>query len=221
MAIKIDKLIKSRRKTLALEINDKAELIVRAPLSLSQRSLDAFLREKLNWIIKKQEEMRLRQSLLVRQFTLGESFLFLGKDYELRVAKQSPALALSDYFYISDKYLNSVKAVFSYWYKDQALEKIRERVFYYANKYDFKFAKIKISSATKRWGSCSSQKNLNFAWNLIMAPQFVIDYVVVHELVHLKHLNHSTRFWNMVADIFPDYQIAKDWLNKNGYLLRF
>lgn len=221
MNIKIDKLIKSRRKSVALEINENAQLIVRAPFRLSQSRLELILADKIAWIKKKQAEMLKKFKISKKYFIPGEKFLYLGQEYELRLAESFKALELKDYFYLSNKYEKSGQAVFRYWYKEAALEKIRERVFYYANKNNFQINQIRLSSARKRWGSCSSQRNLNFSWRLIMAPLFVLDYVVVHELVHLQHMDHSNRFWNRVSGICPNYLEAREWLNKNGHLLNF
>lgn len=221
MKIKIDKLIKSKRKTVALEINENAQLIVRAPWRLSQARLNLILQEKIDWIKNKQREILKKVKLSRKNFITGEKFLYLGKEYELKFAKTPKAIDLKDYFYLSNRFEKSAEAVFRYWYKEMALEKFRERTLYYANKYDFKINKIKLSSARKRWGSCSSQGNLNFSWRLIMAPLFVLDYVIVHELVHLKHMDHSKRFWNKVAEIYPNYLDAKNWLTDNGHLLNF
>lgn len=221
MKVKIDKIIKSKRKSVALEINDQAQLIVRLPFRFSENRLELLLADKISWIKKKQAEMRKKIKFTKRNFVKGEKFLYLGQEYELRIATSSAPLELKDYFYLSQRYEKSAQAVFRYWYKDMALEKIRERALYYANKYDFTVNKIKLSSARKRWGSCSSQANVNFSWRLIMAPLFVIDYVIVHELVHLKHMDHSSRFWNRVSEIFPNYLEAKKWLIENGQLLNF
>lgn len=79
---------------------------------------------------------------------------------------------------------------------------------------------IRIKDQKTRWGSCSSLNNLNFNWRLIMAPPEVLDYVVVHELCHLTHLNHSREFWNMVEEVMPEYRKHKKWLQDNGYLLQ-
>ena len=221
MKIKIDKIIKSKRKTVALEINEQAQLIVRLPFCFSESRLELLLADKISWIKKKQAEMKKKLKITKRNFITGEKFLYLGQEYELRIASSSAALELKDCFYLSHKYEKSAQAVFRYWYKNMALEKIRERVLYYANKYDFKVNQIKLSSARKRWGSCSSQRNVNFSWRLIMAPLFVLDYVIVHELVHLKHMDHSRRFWNRVGEISPNYLEAKKWLIENGSLLNF
>jgi predicted metal-dependent hydrolase len=80
-------------------------------------------------------------------------------------------------------------------------------------------SKVKLSSAKKSWGSCSSLGNINLNWRLVKAPMQVVDYVVVHELAHLKQMNHSPKFWYEVQKIIPDYQKCRQWLRKYEFLL--
>ncbi|MBE3127600.1 MAG: M48 family metallopeptidase, partial [Candidatus Atribacteria bacterium] len=112
------------------------------------------------------------------------------------------------------------KNIFIIWYKRRAYETISRRVRLYAQKRGFKYNKINITNARKRWGSCSHQGNLSFTWRLTMAPLPIIDSVVVHELVHLELKNHSKAFWNKVGILDPEYKEHKEWLKNNGYLLR-
>ena len=104
-------------------------------------------------------------------------------------------------------------------YKTQALDYITQRVEYYAQISGLKYRSIRINNATTRWGSCGYKNSLNFSWRLIMAPPRVVDYVIIHELMHLKQKNHSHKFWAEVALMMPDYAQEERWLKQNGYLL--
>lgn len=99
---------------------------------------------------------------------------------------------------------------------DQAVEYIPKRVKYYAEKENFVYNKITIKNLVSRWGSCSTKGNLNFNCLLMITPDYVIDYIVVHELCHLREMNHSEKFWAEVEKIMPDYQRAELWLKQNG-----
>lgn len=99
---------------------------------------------------------------------------------------------------------------------DQAVEYIPKRVKYYAEKENFIYNKITIKNLVSRWGSCSTKGNLNFNCLLMLTPDYVIDYIVVHELCHLREMNHSEKFWTEVEKIMPDYQRAELWLKQNG-----
>lgn len=103
--------------------------------------------------------------------------------------------------------------------KIKARDYIPNRVRELAYKFWFSYNFIKITSAKTRWGSCTSKKNLNFSYRLILTPKDVIDYVIIHELSHLKHMNHSKRFWREVASMMPDYKKKELWLKKEWWLL--
>ena len=112
------------------------------------------------------------------------------------------------------------RRILSGWYKKQAHIQIPKRVRHYANIVGEPFSRIFIKNQKSRWGSCSSARNLNFNWRLMMAPLTVLDYVVVHEISHLKQMNHSKEFWAEVEKVLPDYQEQKKWLDENGRLLQ-
>ena len=105
------------------------------------------------------------------------------------------------------------------WYKGKAKAYIEERVRHYSGVLNLYPEHVRIGSARSRWGSCSHKNHLSFTWRLIMAPHSVIDYVVIHELAHIKEKNHSNRFWNLVEEIVPDYGTHRKWLRKKGHLL--
>lgn len=105
-------------------------------------------------------------------------------------------------------------------YRDAAKEYIPKRVEYYHEFTGGTYHKITIRDQKTRWGSCSSNGTLSFNYRLMLAPPRVLDYVVVHELCHLTHMNHSTDFWNMVASILPDYKEYRKWLRDNGHTLQ-
>ena len=111
------------------------------------------------------------------------------------------------------------REIFIKWYKQQARQIITDRVDFFAQKHAFNYAKIRLSSARTRWGSCSSRGTLSFTWRLVMAPMEIIDYVVIHELVHLEIQNHSSSFWKKVQEYLPDFKKKRAWLKEYGCLL--
>lgn len=104
-----------------------------------------------------------------------------------------------------------------HFYKTEAKKYIVPRCNYLAEKYGFTHKGIRITSASSRWGSCSSKKTLNFSYRLIMSPRECIDYVIIHELCHLRQMNHSSKFWREVAAIMPDYKTWENHLKKEGW----
>jgi len=105
------------------------------------------------------------------------------------------------------------------WYRQQALEHLRARVAYFSRAHAIPYASVGVTAARRRWGSCSAKGNINFAWRLILCPPEVVDYVVVHELCHVRHMNHSAAFWTQVGAILPDYRRQLQWLKENSAIL--
>ncbi|MGE5629987.1 MAG: M48 family metallopeptidase [Caulobacteraceae bacterium] len=114
----------------------------------------------------------------------------------------------------------AVRSAFSDWFSRKAAGLIYERVEFYKAIIGVKYNRIGIKSQKTRWGSCSSKGNLNFNWRLAMAPEWIMDYVIIHELCHLIHMNHSKEFWGTVASYMPDYEKAIIWLKENGGKLK-
>lgn len=222
MQVKIDKIIRSKRKTIALQLTDEATLIVRAPFEVSEETINKVVTKHLKWIEKKKNEVLSRDPQFAeKEYVNGEGFLYLGESYKLYIVnKQDMPLKFDNGFFLLRDYQPIARQLFINWYKERAYEKIPERVQWYARKRGFTYNKISITDANIRWGSCSPKGNLNFSWRLIMAPLSVIDYVVVHELAHLEQKNHSKVFWNIIKMLLPNYEKSKDWLKNNGYLLR-
>lgn len=105
------------------------------------------------------------------------------------------------------------------YYKTRARVTIRNRLAHFNEFYGFRYNRVFFKDQKTRWGSCSSEGNLNFNWRLILAPRKILDYVVVHELCHLKYMDHSAKFWKLVEKQIPDYQECKKWLRENHYRL--
>jgi predicted metal-dependent hydrolase len=216
--IHINRVHRTRRKTVALIVERDGSLTVRAPLRTPEHMIQAFVESKSDWIAKQQAKLAQAARAALREYQDGETFLFLGVSYPLRIVERKrPALELSGgVFGLSRQSLPQAEDVFVRWYRSQAAQVFAERIAYYAAQSSFTYKKMRISSARTRWGSCSSTGTLSFTWRLVMAPQEVIDYVVVHELVHLRIKNHSREFWDGVAAILPDYKRRRAWLKTNG-----
>lgn len=231
----IDKIIRSKRRTIALEISRDANLIVRAPYGAPMDFIEKFVFKKRFWIKEKQEFIKeKREKIVPKEFVNGESFLYLGNMYKLEFVdlecsgkpqlyesegRLSCFIVFDNGFQISHKHLSAAKDILIAWYKEQAYQKISERVHWHSSLSGLKYNKIRISNALMRWGSCSAKGNLNFSWRLIMAPLVVVDYVVVHELAHIEQKNHSKYFWNKVKIMLPDYGQYRRWLKENTHLL--
>lgn len=200
--------IRSKRKTLAIHITKEANVEVRAPLTIPQEKIERFVKEKENWILKhlQAQEARLRQR---EAFYLdyGHSVRFLGESVLVLVRKGNKAGYDGDYFYLPPNLTpDEIKKAVIQIYKVWAKQILQEKVLQYAQKMAVQPSRVTITNARTRWGSCSRKKNISFSWRLIMADDAVVDYVIVHELAHIREHNHSGKFWSIVASILPDYK---------------
>ncbi len=217
MQIEINKLVRSKRRTIALIVERDGSLTVRAPKRAAVVAIQSFILEKQDWIMRAREKIKLLVETPKKEYKNGERFLFLGNEYELNLVKpQRPALKFEDGFTLGNTAQQRGEQVFAKWYKERAYTVIDERVRVFSAHYGFSPKQVKISSARTRWGSCSPDGTLNFTWRLVMAPLEVIDYVVVHELCHLRVKNHSSRFWREVEKIMPEYKDRRKWLRAHG-----
>ena len=221
MPVIVDNLIRSSRKTIALIIQRDGTLTVRAPLRMSESRIRAFVETHTDWIIKNKTKIRTAVPLSPKRYAEDETFLFLGQSYPLKIVpRQRLRLDFDGHtFKIAKSALPIAEEVFKKWYKKQAALLLSERVHIQVKKHGFRYQRIRISSARTRWGSCSSTGALSFTYRLMMTPLDVVDYVVVHELVHTQVKNHSKIFWSRVGEILPDYKTHLAWLKKNGRYL--
>ena len=207
-----------RRKTLGLVVERDKSVVVLAPTGTSREVLDAFVEKKKFWLFEKiNYSPKFGEPKPETPFASGKAIAYLGKNYKLDVVKEAvDGIAFQGKFLIAEHNLQRGKAILEQWYKQKAKEKITPLVERYARQLGVEYNDILISDLKYRWGSCTLKGNLNFNWRLIKAPQFVINYVVIHELAHLLELNHSERFWNIVKVQMPNYLEAKEWLKGNG-----
>jgi predicted metal-dependent hydrolase len=217
MQIEINKLVRAKRRTIAIIIERDGSLTVRAPKRAALRDIEQFIHEKAGWILRTREKLRAVPAIPEKKFVDGERFLFLGTEYELKLTTpQRPALKFEDGFTLANTAQKRAVTFFTRWYREQALQTFSERVHHHAARHGFQPKQVKVTSAKTRWGSCSSNGTLNFTWRLVMAPLEIIDYVVIHELAHLRVRDHSSKFWRLVESIDPHYKLKRKWLRLNG-----
>jgi len=215
--IEINKLVRAKRRTIALIVERDGSLTVRAPRRVTIQDIEQFIHEKTDWILRSREKIKAIVEIPKKQYVDGEHFLFLGQDHELRlVPPQRTALQFDGGFTLSTSARERGEQAFIKWYKTQALTVFTERVKHYAALHGLMPKQVKVNSAKTRWGSCSADGTINFTWRLVMAPLDVIDYVVLHELAHLKIKNHSPRFWKLVESLCPDFKRHRKWLREHG-----
>ena len=215
---------KKRRKTISLHIKEDGKIVIYTPYCTPKWEIEKFIEEKESWIIGKMSEREKRTKEVEKTFLPGEKFLYLGEGYPLEIQESSnrgaPLTLAFGKFILSHDRIGEARDLFCHWYKKEAKEKITERVDHYGNRFQLLPEEIKITSARSRWGSCSRDNRLSFSWRIIMASLTIIDYVLIHELVHIREKNHSQKFWNYLESVLPDYRKHRSWLRENGHLLQ-
>lgn len=217
------KIIKSFRKTLSMKMDETGKLIVKAPYFATKKSVEDFVDSNKKWIEEKKQNVIERY----REFTEGEKFYFFGDEYLLQFDSENEKMYFDGKtFYLHKDHKKVVKEKLIEFYKIEARKYISKRAKEIAEINKLKYNSLKITSAKTRWGSCTNMKNVNFTYRLIMAPNRVIDYVIIHELAHLKEMNHSKKFWTQVdkmsKKLYPwDYTYYKNRLNDNWNKLMY
>lgn len=184
-------IVRSKRRSYGIVVDEEGCVTVRIPLRGSVMTARNLVRDKQDWIFEKIALQKQRKQMREAQAAQNES-----------------------------KYTPEQRAGLEKRYRQAAKEYIPKRAAYYASELGVSYGRIRIAEQKTRWGSCSFKGTLSFNWKLMLAPPKVLDYVVVHELCHLKEMNHSPRFWKLVEEIMPDYKEYKKWLKENGNTLQ-
>lgn len=214
-----------RRKTADIRVEDGAVSIV-VPKSTASEKIDQLLLAKRTWIKEKIILQRDMAPVHDKQYVSGEAFSYLGRNYRLKVVEGSfmPVRLLQGRLVVTlpygTEYPHMVRNALVRWYKRQAEQKLQEKVKRFAPLVGVEPTGIAIKTFKSRWGSCTVKGALEFNWQIMMAPNRMVDYVVIHELCHLIRHDHSPEFWKEVARVMPDYQQCRDWLKVNGGRLR-
>jgi predicted metal-dependent hydrolase len=217
-------IIRSGRKTADIVVERDGRVLVRAPETIPDERIENIVEAKQYWIYKALAEWRdLNATRVLREYRNGEGFRYLGRSYRLLLVanQEEPLLLRNGRFCLRRDLVDRgevavAKAAFHDYYIARGLERITQRVNYYSPKVGISPKKIRVCELGNRWASCSPSGGLAFHWKCIMAPQTIIDYIVVHELCHFYHLDHTDAFWNEVDKVLPTYLERKEWLRKNG-----
>lgn len=208
-----------RAKNMIIRISPDTGLEIVLPRGFKPVNLEACLKSRESWIMARLNYCD-RGSL-----ESSRQAMYMGQKYDIvPVVRHGAATEIKRldgkiFATVPDDSPETLTTALEKWYRAQAGIIFEERVRAVNIKTGFRINRISIRGQKTRWGSCSRLGNLNFNWKLIMAPQAVIDYIVIHELAHLKEMNHSSRFWSLVESLCPDYKKHRKWLKENGLRL--
>ncbi|WP_288841663.1 M48 family metallopeptidase [uncultured Deefgea sp.] len=210
-----------RTKTARLEVDDGTVSII-VPFALPQERIQKIVDEKTRWVKEKLYLHSQSMPLSNKEFISGEAFPYLGRNYRLKIEagafqpvklKQGRLLVTLP---LESTTPDLIRNALVRWYRHQAEQRFVEKVRRYAKIIGVKPASVGVKTFKSRWGSCSVKGEILFHWKVILAPHRIVDYVVVHELCHLKHHDHSPAFWKSVEAVIPDYLECKEWLKLMG-----
>lgn len=213
--------IRSKRITLVVYVR-KGQVEVRAPMRAPMYWIQSFLKEKTPWILEQlvSQKQKQAESLVIAD---GREFTFLGKSRVIAVvlAKQQKAVLKGDtlYLYGRDSSKATLEKVFNTWLLDQAREYMATQTIKTARLLgvDHKLKEVVFRKTKSKWGHCCEDGTIQYNWLTMMAPREVVDYLIAHETSHLRHLNHSQKFWNTVGTLCPNYKDLRHWLTDNGH----
>ena len=213
----------AKRHKLTITVERDRRVVVHTPQGISDEKIRQVVASKRQWIYEKTGHPQKYRDLPHppgKELVSGESALYLGRQYRIEVINTGMAeVHFAQRFFIPATQGEKRAEALREWYVGKAKEKIVPRVNIHARNLGVRVAEVKIVDSRYRWGSCTVKSNVNLNWRLMKAPMFVIDYVIVHELAHLREANHTPRFWNIVRAQSPTMEKAKVWLKENGQLL--
>ena len=211
---------------MAITVDAEGAVLVAAPNHVSSAAVATFVQARTSWIEKQRKARRARP--VPKRFVDGESSFFLGREYVLRihagtnrhteVRLEGRALEISvpQGHGTSEARAAAVVSALKAWYRFEAERVIANRILHYQQRVGVQPMALRISNAKRQWGSCVPGGTIRISWRLIMAPLPLIDYVIVHELCHLRHPNHGRPFWRLVGSILPDYESLRGHLRRDG-----
>ncbi|CUH96916.1 hypothetical protein P22_3028 [Propionispora sp. 2/2-37] len=223
-------LYRKNRKTIQIKVKDTQLLEITAPVQYPATSIETLLQKKSKWILSRIDHLRkLSANPVNSALSQGTRILYLGKEYYLHfyytTTDNTPTIRLeADKMQIvlpkfTHRNTDVIHQLIKKWYLAAAADLLTTKTMEWSKKLHVLPKQIHIKEQKTRWGSCSALGNINYNWRIIMAPTGVIDYLVVHELSHLRELNHSRQFWLLVESCLPNYKQERNWLKDNGYLL--
>ena len=216
----------ARRGTVSVAVEPSGQVVLTAPSVTTVERLDRVVRQKARWIVERTRRTGALQQPTDREFVSGETLLYLGRYYRLRVisaAKARPVRLVRGWIVVTtSKQLRGparsgdVRKQLVIWYRSHALDQFRDRTLAWSSKLRMRPRNVLVRDPQRRWGSCDASGALRLSWRIVQASPRLVDYVVVHELVHLRHRNHTANFWADVGRLLPEYEALRERLRAQG-----
>ena len=210
-----------RKKTVAVTVDSAGSVLVVAPERFATTRLDAIVVRKAAWIAQRLRRLQ-AHGPAPREFVSGESVLYLGRHYRLKVHpnETGPARLRSGWLHVPApavaQHAASVRAALVSWFRRHAAQRLPERVDAWQARTGVPPSRVIVADQRKRWGSCDHLGTIRLNWRIVQAPMRLVDYVVVHELVHMRHRGHGRDYWQAVGRVMPDYERRREELRRCG-----
>lgn len=224
-------LYKQDRKDIRIVVDLVNGVVVYTPKNTCNKKINEVLTSKARWIYNKIQELgEVKLNIAPKEFVSGEKLPYLGRQYRLKIyreavehpsfgSKQGKFIATVPSKWKQEQVQTTLEESLIKWYRTHGLKKIQERAMYYESLLGVEANSIQLRTQHKRWGSCTPEGNIYINWRIVMAPVRVIDYIIVHELAHIRVPEHNQEFWNLVRSILPHYEEDKEWLRIHGMKL--
>lgn len=216
-----------RRRSMSIEVS-RAQVVVRAPQFVTLAELDTFVRSKSGWVQQKlAEQAQQLQDLSERRYEDGASLPFLGSELRLivrphtraQVIRQGQSLLVLLGTRSRLDEAEQVRRLVAGWYQQEALALLADKTQQAARRLGRGYGAVTVRATRSKWGHCTAKGDIQYNWQILLAPEPIVDYLVAHEVSHLVHHNHSPAFWAVVANLCPDYRQRRAWLKANGMFL--
>jgi len=211
---------RSKRKTLALFIDVKGQLIVKSPMKLPEHKIMEFVRSKQDWILTRQRKIA-ENSYINRSVVTYNTFMHMGRELVPVICQKSKAIVHTSTSLVipakipSDKLLKRVEKYF----RGEAKNILEQRAMYFSNRLKLEYSAVAINNNKTRWGSCNTKREIFLNWRAVMLPPHLFDYIVVHEFCHLLEFNHTKNFWAIVETILPNWRVLRKQLKHMAWIL--
>lgn len=214
----------ARRRSISIEIR-AGKVVLRAPIDVADSVLLAFLQQKMAWVKRKVAEQQTR-ALVIPERHYAEGLLLPFMDQTLSlvigIGKVAAVQRVDNNLHVllSNRSAHpreqQIKRLVSRWYEQQALQLLTQKTLMLSSSLNLSCTQVTIKATRSKWGHCTSRGAIQYNWQILLAPEPIVDYLVVHEVSHLRHPNHSAEFWGLVASICPDFKQRRAWLKHQG-----
>ena len=217
----------NRKRTISLQVKNN-KLIIKTPRRVSKKILYDLIKRKQNWIKQRAILNVEEQNLKNREFIDNEKFYYRGNEYRLSLIlgrKEAVKIeeGLLQVWYVADKSIvrSTIKRLLEDWYLKESTKVLKARTEELAQQMKVQPCGITVKNYNSKWGSCTANNKISYNWRIIMAPDCIVDYLIIHELSHIIEPNHSKNFWYQVGNYCKDFKKKRKWLRENGHKLVF